>query len=284
MKFKLIIFSVVIVTLFSCNNKPKVIKIEINDLSILDSVFIKHKSSDSASIPPIFVNNMSASIKDLTIAERKKTFVKILLANILLNNNNILLIRDSIIDITNRISTNKTVSKKELDWLNGLYKTYRCASSDKDELLKKVDLIPPSMAISQTIVESGWGTSRFAIQGNSLFGEHFSNGAVGNHISANGSDIKLKAFPTIYQAVKSYAININRHRAYRDFRDKRFIMRSNNIVLNSLVLVETLGSYSELGDEYIAYIKDIINRNYLQKYDSAMLNEHDTWYYVNILN
>ena len=282
MKFKLFIFSISILALVGCNKQSKVVNIEINDFSLLDSVFVEHKNRDSTIVPPIVVNNISASIKVLSISERKEIFIKILLANILINNNNIKFVRDSIIDITNRLSNNRIVNNKEVAWLNGVYKTYRCKPYQVDDLLKNVDIIPPSMAIAQTIVESGWGTSRFAIEGNSLFGEHYSNGATGKYVSANGSDIKLKAFPTIYQAVKSYSININRHRAYRKFRDIRFEMRANSEKLNSLVLIESLGSYSELGDEYTSYIKNIIRRNSLQKYDSFKFKEIDTRYYVNI--
>ncbi|MCK5789064.1 MAG: glucosaminidase domain-containing protein, partial [Chlamydiia bacterium] len=195
------------------------------------------------------------------------------------NNNHILSQRDSIINISKK----KNISKAEKEWLDNIYKTYRCKPYNTNELLINVDIIPPSLAIAQAIVESGWGTSKFAIEGNSLFGEHFSNGASGDYISASGSDIKLKAFPSIYGAVKSYSININRHRAYRKFRAKRFEMRNNNIDLNSIELIETLGSYSELGDEYILYIKNIINKNSLQKFDNLKLSHTDSNYYINIL-
>ena len=284
MKIKLVILSLVIIALFGCENQPKIVNLEIDNYLLLDSIFIRHSSSDSTKIASVVVNNISPSIKDLTINKRKKAFVNALLANILINNSNILLLRDTIVDLSNRITQNNKVTEEELEWLSSVYKTYRCKPSNVDNLLKNVDIIPPSMAIAQSIVESGWGTSRFATEGNSLFGEHFSNGASGNSISASGSSIKMKAFPTIYEAVKSYAKNINRHRAYRKFRDKRFYMRSNNIELNSLELVETLGSYSELGNEYITYIKNIIRRNNLQIYDGIKLNEVDTRYYVNIKN
>ena len=279
MRLNLIIFSIAISFFSGCNNSSKTVNIEIVNYSLLDSVFIEHESSDSFHIPPIFVKNISESIKDLTISERKITFIRILLANIIRNNNNILSHRDSIISINNK----NNISDAEKIWLDNMYKTYRCKPYNTDELLKNVDIIPPSMAIAQAIVESGWGTSKFAIEGNSLFGEHFSNGAIGNYISASDSDIRLKAFPNIYEAVKSYSININRHRAYRKFRAKRLEMRNNNVDLNSILLIETLGSYSELGDEYISYIKNIINKNSLQKFDKLNLSNTTTKYTINII-
>ena len=279
MKLNYIIFSIAISFLVGCNNSSKVVNIEIDNYTLLDSVFTEHNNIDSSHIPPIFVNNISASIKDLTISERKTTFIRILLANIVKNNNHILSQRDSIINISNK----KNISKVEKNWLDNIYKTYRCKPYNTDELLINVDIIPPSMAIAQAIVESGWGTSKFAIEGNSLFGEHFSNGANGKYIPASGSNIKLKAFPSIYGAVKSYSININRHRAYRKFRAMRLEMRKNNVDLNSIELIETLGSYSELGDEYILYIKNIINKNSLQKFDAIELSNTTTKYSVNII-
>ena len=40
-----------------------------------------------------------------------------------------------------------------------------------DKLKRRVDIVPPSLALAQAAEESGWGTSRFAIKGNSLFGQ-----------------------------------------------------------------------------------------------------------------
>ena len=282
MKSIYIVFTIVISFLVACSNHNKIENIEINNISLLDSVFAIHKNSDSDYIPPIFVNNIPNSIKELTISERKVTFTKILLANIIENNNNIISERDSIIDITKRLSNNRVVTSEERIWLEKIYKIYRCKPYQVKCLLKKVDIIPPSMAIAQTIVESGWGTSRFAIEGNSLFGEHFSNGAKGKYVSASGSSIKLRAFNSIQEAVKSYSININRHRAYREFRDTRFKMRTNSEKLNSIVLIETLGSYSELGNEYISYIKNIIIKNSLQNYDNTKLYNSGKIYQINI--
>ena len=266
----------------SCNKTVEVKNIIINDYSSLDSVYTAHRSIDSNSIPPILIKSISPSIKDLSIIERKKIFIKSILVNILKNNEDILSIRDSILDLQVRLNNNRIVKQEETVWLKKISKTYRCKPDDFDGLLKKINIIPPSMAIAQSIVESGWGTSRFAIEGNSLFGEHFSNGANGDYISANNSDIKLKSFPTIYDAVRSYSVNINRHRAYRKFRDKRLEMLNNSSKLNSLELVETLGSYSELGDEYITYIKNIILKNSLLHLDDLKIEDSNTIYLVEV--
>jgi len=282
MRLNLIIIILTISFLTGCNNSSNSINIEIDNYSLLDSVYAEHDSSDGLHIPTIFVNNIAPSIKDLTVPERKEIFIKILLADIARNNNKILEDRDHIIRINNRISNKKNISEQEQAWLENIYKTYSCKTNNTKDLLMKVDIIPPSMAIAQSIVESGWGTSKFAIEGNSLFGEHYSSKASGKFITANNSDIKLRAFTNIYEAVKSYSLNINKHKAYQMFREMRFEMRKNKRNINSLELVETLVSYSELKDEYIQYLKNIIKHNSLQKLDSLKLENNKTSYFIKI--
>ena len=282
MKFYKIPYIVLILAFTGCNNSIEVNNITVKGYSSLDSIYTKNNAIDSSFIYPIFIKNISTSINNLNVAERKKVFIKSLLSNIIKNNDDILHVRDSIYNILKKTHNNITISDHEVKWLNSVSKTYRSNSNDLNDLLKKVDIIPVSMAIAQSIVESGWGTSRFATEGNSMFGEHFSNGAEGKHISAEFSNVKMKSFTNIYDAVKSYSININRHRAYRRFRDKRIEMRNNSQPLNSLELVETLVNYSEIGGEYTIYLKGIINKNKLQLLDNLKIDYSKTQYLVKI--
>jgi uncharacterized FlgJ-related protein len=278
MKLKPIFFALIVIGLTSCSNNTVKQNIVINDYSKLDSIFDKHRSNNENIIAPVFIENIAPSIRNLTIAERKKIFIETLLANFVLSNDSILHTRNKII----KLSKKNHLNKKEKTWLQGICKIYRCKENNFEDLLTKVDIIPPSMAIAQSIVESGWGTSRFAIEGNSIFGEHHSNGANGKHIKADSSDIKMKAFDSIYEAVNSYSLNINRHKAYTQFRIKRLQQRKHNKGLNSLELVETLTSYSELGKEYTDYIKMFIRQNKLTSYDKIKLGNYKTEYFVSI--
>ena len=250
----------------------------IENYSKLDSIFEIHRSNNTDIIAPVFIENIAVSIRSLSTAERKKIFIETLLANIVLSNDSILHNRNKII----KLSKKNHLTKDENKWLKDICKTYRCKENDFEDLLIKVDVIPPSMAIAQSIVESGWGTSRFAIEGNSIFGEHHSNGATGKHIKADSSDVKMKAFASIYDAISSYSLNINRHRAYNQFRIKRHQQREDKNGLNSLELVETLTSYSELGDEYTNYIKKFITANKLISYDNLKLGNVKTEYFIRI--
>ena len=278
MKFYHIILSLIVIGFTSCNNKTIKKNIEIDNYSKLDSILEIYRSKDEYIIAPIFIENITKSIRDLSTAERKKIFIETLLPNIILSNDSILLIRSKIIEL----SENNHLNKNDDKWLNGICKTYRCKENDFENLLLKIDIIPPSMAIAQSIVESGWGTSRFAIEGNSIFGEHHSNGATGKHVKADSSDVKMKVFASIYDAVSSYSLNINRHRAYKQFREKRKQQRNKNIELNSLELVDALTSYSELGNEYTKYIKRFITYNKLTSYDKLKLGNSKTEYFVSI--
>ncbi len=277
MKLYQIIFSLIIV-FTSCTNNVVKKNIVIEDYSQLDSILNIHRSSDENIIAPVFIENITESIRNLNTAERKKIFVETLLANIVLSNDSIIHLRNKII----KLQKKNNLSKYDDKWLQEICKTYRCKNNNFDDLLTKVDVIPPSMAIAQSIVESGWGTSRFAIEGNSIFGEHQSNGAKGKHIKADSSNVRMKAFASIYDAVSSYSLNLNRHKAYKQFRIKRKQQRDKSETLNSLELVETLTSYSERGKEYTEYIKKFITSNKLMAYDNLKLGKNKVEYFVHI--
>jgi len=280
MRLTLFVAIITVLSITSCNNSFEKKNLSINNYSELDSILNIHRGNDTNIVTPVIIKNIAPSIRNLSTSERKKVFIETIVSNITLSNHNILALRDSVINLSKK----KHLDKKDELWLNDLSKNYRCKNIDFDCLLKKIDIIPPSMAVAQAIVESGWGTSRFAIEGNSIFGEHHSNGAKGKHIKADSSDVKMKAFDNIYNAVESYSLNINRHQAYRLFRSKRLEQRTKNGKLNSLELIETLTSYSEQGKQYTDYIKQFITKNNLTKYDEYNLGKPTTIYFVNIKN
>ena len=264
--------------LTSSNNKPIVKNIEINNYSLMDSVFNSHKTDSDNFVAPVYINNISKSIRDLSSSERKHIFIRTLLSNVIKSNNDITIDRNRIILLKN----SDNISVEDSEWLNNQYYIYQVNDSDINSLINKVDIIPPSMAISQAVIESGWGTSRFAIDANSLFGEHFSKTSKGKYISAKNANVRLRAFDTIYEAVKGYSFNINRHRAYKNFRKERTAFRSENKQLNSLVLVNTLDKYSAIGNKYIIYLKQVINKNSLQKLDNLKIEDSGIEYHITI--
>ena len=135
-----------------------------------------------------------------------------------------------------------------------------------------MDTIPVSLAIAQAAKETGWGTSRFALEGNALFGQWTWNGEGIKPASADsGSTHKIMKFKVLQASVRAYQRNLNTHSSYKKFRETRAIQRDNNGKLNSLELVTYLDKYAETGIEYTTVLKKIIKQNSLTDFDDAEL-------------
>ena len=138
-------------------------------------------------------------------------------------------------------------------------KNYRTRQMDTEELLRRVDIVPPRLAIAQAVQETGWGTSRFAQAGNALFGQHAPLGAGSIQASGN-ANVALKSFDTLQDSVRDYMRNLNRNRAYRGFRAARAAgMRSSQRPLDEMELVGTLALYSEEGGVYVERLRTVMD-------------------------
>ena len=135
-----------------------------------------------------------------------------------------------------------------------------------------MDEIPASLAIAQAAKETGWGTSRFALEGNALFGQWTWSEAGIKPASADSSSThKVMRFNELKLSVRAYQRNLNTHSSYKDFRTVRAVLRDNKKKLNSLMLADYLDKYAETGDEYIKILKKIIKQNNLQDFDDSNL-------------
>lgn len=139
---------------------------------------------------------------------------------------------------------------------------------DRDEYFKRIDEIPTSLALSQAALESGWGKSRFAREANNLFG-HWSYSGVGlmPQNRAIGKTHMIRIFGSLQKSVNSYMLNLNTNDAYISFREKRLQARNNGKNFGGMEASKTMGNYSELKDEYIKMIKEMIDQNNLLIYD-----------------
>jgi Bax protein len=138
-----------------------------------------------------------------------------------------------------------------------------------EELILRVDLIPASLALAQAANESAWGTSRFTILGNNIFGQwcyEIGCGIVPARRAA-GATHEVKAFDTIQQSVEAYFLNINTHESYSYLRDLRAKMRKRDFKLDPMSLAIGLGRYSQRGDRYVDEIQRIIIQNDLRARD-----------------
>ena len=200
--------------------------------------------------------------------KRKDLFIQIILPLIIKENNNIRLDRKKLFNILNK--NNNT--KKEKAWLNSKFKQYGVVNKDLSTLKIRMDEVPASMAIAQAAKETGWGTSRFAQEGNALFGQWtWSGKGIKPSDADNNSTHKVMKFKILQASVRAYQRNLNTHSSYKDFRSTRAELRDKRKKLDSTVLIEYLDKYAETGKEYVRVLQQIIEQNSLTDFDDAKL-------------
>ena len=200
--------------------------------------------------------------------KRKDLFIQIVLPLILQENNNIRLDRMKLFSIIKK-SNNSELEKK---WLKKKYKQYGVVSKDITTLKIRMDEIPTSLAIAQAAKETGWGTSRFALDGNALFGQWtWSGEGLQPKESDKNKGHKVMKFNVLQASVRAYQRNLNTHKSYQDFRKARAELREKNLSLDSILLSEYLDKYAETGKQYVNILQQIIKQNNLKDFDDAKL-------------
>ena len=223
----------------------------------------------SKKVKPIRLSLLPNEIKQIESSKKRKSlFIQIILPLILEENNLILLDRKKLFSILNK---NKN-SKKEINWLNRKFRQYGVLNKDIPTLKVRMDIVPVSLAIAQAAKETGWGTSRFALEGNALFGQWTWSG---DGIKPAGADSdtkhKVMKFRVLKASVRAYQRNLNTHSSYKNFRQLRAQLRDDSASLDSLLLADQLDNYAETGKEYTKILKQIINQNSLKDFDDVKL-------------
>ena len=200
--------------------------------------------------------------------KRKELFIQIILPLIIKENNYIKLDRIRLFSILNK---NKNTNA-EKNWLGKKFKQYGVVNQDLSTLKIRMDEIPVSMAIAQAAKETGWGTSRFAQEGNALFGQWtWSGDGIKPAGAEDDSTHKVMKFKVLQASVKAYQRNLNTHSSYKKFRSARADFRDKKKPLDSLILSSYLDKYAETGKEYVKILQQIINQNDLIDFDDAKL-------------
>ncbi len=213
------------------------------------------------------IDHLPKEIKSIESSKkRKRLFIQIVLPLIVEENAKIRLDRKELF----RILSKNINTQKEKNWLKEKFKQYGLKDGDFYSLKVRMDEIPISLAIAQAAKESGWGTSRFAQEGNALFGQWTWNGE-GIRPAGVDKDAKHKVakFAVLKASVRAYQRNLNTHSSYIEFRKERAIQRDNDEKLDSLKLVNYLDKYAETGQKYIDVLKQIINQNSLTDFDDV---------------
>ena len=200
--------------------------------------------------------------------KRKEFFIQIVLPLILKENNNIKLDRKRLFSIINK-SNNTDLEKK---WLDKKYKQYGIPSKDLSTLKIRMDEVPVSLALAQAAKETGWGTSRFAQEGNALFGQWTWSGEGLKPKDADKNEgHKVMKFNVLQASVRAYQRNLNTHSSYKEFRKERAKLRDKGLPLNSIILSKFLDEYAETGNQYVEVLQKIIKQNNLEDFDDAKL-------------
>ena len=206
------------------------------------------------------------------VKEKKSAFFDYILPLVKHSNQLVIEDRKQLEVLAKNIDDLSFFQQRELDGLAEDYFVDRENRSDLqivEQLLLRADPVPASLALAQAAIESAWGTSRFAVQGNNLFGQWcYKKGCGLVPLQRNsGSQHEVAKFATVSESVESYIRNINTHRAYADLRATRASLRSTDKAASGYQLAENLLEYSELREKYVHEVQAVIRINNLARYD-----------------
>jgi Bax protein len=227
-------------------------------------------------VPRLFLVSLPLDLQQIKQSgKRKALFIKMALPLILHANEMILWDRRRVLRLLAKARVGKTIAPGEQIWLNNKANEYGLAEPDLTELVRRIDVIPPSLALAQAAEESGWGTSRFAREGNAIFGQRTWRGKNGIKPMRRdeGKKFKVRSFGSLIDGIMSYARNLNGHFAYDKFRLARETQRRRGGELDGYSLAPTLERYSERGGAYIKTIRMLMRVNKLQAFDKARLRD-----------
>ena len=213
-------------------------------------------------VKPIYLTMLPKDLNKLRKSKNKRElFIKIVLPLILDENLKIKEDRKKLFKILRKNFN----TPREKAWLKKSFKEYKINDKDLTELKERMDIIPASIAIAQAANESGWGTSRFALEGNALFGQWTwsKKGIIPKDQDLNKNH-KILKFKVLKASVRAYKNNLNTHNAYREFRESRAKIREEGKHLSGLLLTKYLKKYAQTGELYVKILEEIIKKNSLE--------------------
>ena len=221
-------------------------------------------------VKPIYFTRLPKDLSSIkSVKEKKETFLQILLPLVVAENEKIKEDRKYLLKI---LKDNE--SEKNKKWINKKYKAYKVSDKNINKLLEKIDIIPTSIALAQAAKESGWGTSRFALEGNAIYGQWTWNGdGIEPLEKTKDQNHKILKFPLLRASVKAYINNLNTHRGYKGFREKRALLRKQNKQLAGLELIHELENYAQTGKVYTKILEQIINQNDLDELETVTIDD-----------
>ena len=234
-----------------------------------DASYTLNEVRQGEAVPAIKVERVPADLGTKDGNERKLLFISAILPVVLETNHRVLVDREKLVALRDKAAVDPdSLTALDRVWLEDLAQRYEAPADQFDELLRRVDIVPPSMAIAQGGVESGWGTSVAARTGNALYGQM--------QLVGRNSGIP-QPFSSVGAATEAYIANLNTHPAYAGFRTARAAARERGESLEGYRLVGTLLRYSERGMAYVQFVRQIMRENDLHDFDNARLLEASTF-------
>lgn len=245
----------------------------------------KYWAKGDRTLPRIYVGDIpegwgKKTAASLTVQDKKRTFVWLLGPTVLAANEKVATERQELERLLALKRNGATWDATQQQWLQALATRYGVSGGISDaalqELEVRVDIVPVSLVLAQAATESGWGTSRFAAQGNALFGQ-WTYGGDGitpkEQRTASKGNYKIRAFATPLDSISAYLLNLNTHRTYAELRQYRHQMRKAGKPLSGEALAAGLVHYSERGQAYVDELRALIRRNHLAEADAATLRD-----------
>lgn len=262
------------------SDRPTLRRVYLREAVALEQLFSDHGyrvadlgAEGGLGVPRLAVTALPRDMARIDDAElRKALFLRTLLPLVLQANRELRRARSKVMAALDAQGHARLAATDAL-WLEAVAHWYGAVPGDAADLLSRIDALPPSLVLAQAAQESGWGTSRFALRANALFGQRsWGEAAVGlAPAEAGRDDFKVRAFPDLMSAVRAYLHNLNSHPAYQALRDRRARARALGVPLHALDLVRGLENYSEEGSAYVAALSELIRSNRLQTLDELRL-------------
>lgn len=271
------------------------------DLEALEALFaeLDYREADWASepavVPRVYLTEVPALWREsiaprIPVAAKKAIFFRLLTPLVLRSNELVAGDRQRVLGLAHARDAGHGSDEQDARWLEALAARYRVDIADParptpaefNALLRRVDIVPVSVALAQAAKESGWGTSRFADEGNALFGQWSwgDDAMVPEAQRADMGDYGLASFESPLRSVLAYMHNLNTHEAYRPLRERRMDQRAAGDTPSGLHLAGGLLEYSEQGEAYVESVRSIIRVNGLDAYDGVLLGVEDPLYLI----
>lgn len=251
------------------------------------------KHGEQLNVPSVMITGISdrwkKAAQNIPVPEKKEIFYRFMLPLVMHANVMVLDRRARLERMVADVAGGKSLAADDMEGLRQAAVLLRilneedaAALSDSEEIadvidqaLYRLDVIPPGLVLGQAAYESGYGTSRFAVEGNALFGQwtYGGKGLVPQQQRKNLGDHRIAAYDWPFDSVRGYYLNLSSHPAYEDFRRLRADLKESGKPVTSLALADGLIRYSERGQEYVDTLKGIIRVNKLDIADDAAFRD-----------